>query len=354
MRIRGVELRLRAFIGTELSCQTERMRRVQAVPATPAYPRPRPPHHHHIKTTKETLMTTIHSCRKVARLMAAAASTLVATTALAQTPTKASPLSVDTELRLVNDLRNRGISDSLMKPAAKLTVQAAHESGVIGELVLTTVSKKQYLQGNGLGIEATLGYHWGDPERWWFGVGATLERFLGARFEAPHAIDLDSFTPADVRRSKFDSDYLLLEAGYGALEARVLSVVSRSFHGANTGGVCGQILQISTDPAAGLGCYARGDHNSRGTLLADLSYSIDLDPHTTLNLSVGVQKVKNFREADATNYSVGISHRRWGFDFGAEWVGVNTRVRELYLVPDGDKLRATDNNRLVFNVARKF
>jgi hypothetical protein len=64
--------------------------------------------------------------------------------------------------------------------------------------------------------------------------------------------------------------------------------------------------------------------------------------------------VKNFREADATNYSVGISHRRWGFDFGAEWVGVNTRVRELYLVPDGDKLRATDNNRLVFNVARKF
>jgi hypothetical protein len=35
-------------------------------------------------------------------------------------------------------------------------------------------------------------------------------------------------------------------------------------------------------------------------------------------------------------------------------VGVNTRVRELYLVPDGDKLRATDNNRLVFNVARKF
>jgi hypothetical protein len=29
-------------------------------------------------------------------------------------------------------------------------------------------------------------------------------------------------------------------------------------------------------------------------------------------------------------------------------------VRELYLVPDGDKLRATDKNRLVVSVARKF
>jgi hypothetical protein len=287
------------------------------------------------------------------RLVAAAAAALLVGAAQAQTPTPTS-LSVDTELRLLSDLRSRGVSDSLAKPAAKLTVQAAHESGFIGQLELTTVSKKQFLEGNGLGVVAAVGYRWGEPEGWHFGVGAALERFPGARFEAPHAIDLATFTPVDVRRSDYDSDFVVLEAAYGALEARVLSVVSRTYRGANTGGVCGQILLVSSDPTVGLDCYARGDHNSRGTLLADLNYRIDLDPRTTLNLHIGVQKVKNFREADTTDYSVGITHKRWGFDFGAEWVGVNTRVREVYLVPDGNRLRAVDDKRLVVSMARKF
>lgn len=111
---------------------------------------------------------------------------------------------------------------------------------------------------------------------------------------------------------------------------------------------------MSSDPTAGLACYARGDRNSRGTLLADLNYRIDLDPRTTLNLHLGLQKVKNFREADTTDYAIGITHKRWGFDFGAEWVGVNTRVREVYLVPDGDRLRAVEANRLLVSVARRF
>lgn len=148
---------------------------------------------------------------------------------------------MDTELRVVNDLRSRGVSDSLAKPAAKLTVQAVHESGVIGQLELTTVSKKQFLEGKGLGLVAAMGYRWGDPERWRFGIGAALERFPGARFEAPHAIDLATFTPADVRRSDYGSDLLVFEAGYGALDARLMTVVSRTYRGANTGGVCGQI-----------------------------------------------------------------------------------------------------------------
>ena len=263
-------------------------------------------------------------------------------------------MSVDTELRLVNDLRSRGVSDSLTKPAVKLTVQAAHESGVIGQLELTTVSKKQFLEGNGLGVVAAMGYRWGDPEGWRFGVGAALERFPGAKFDAPHAIDLETFTPVDVRRSNYNSDFLVLETGYGALDARLLTVVSRSYRGANTGGVCGQILLVSSDPTVGLECYARGDHNSRGTLLADLNYRIDIDPRTTLNLHAGVQAVKNFKEANTTDYSVGVTHKRWGFDFGAEWTGVNTRVREVYLVPDGSRLRVVDNNKFVVSVARKF
>ena len=287
------------------------------------------------------------------RLLGATVALLLSAAAQAQAPTPAS-WAWDLDLRIVNDLRSRGISDSLLKPAAKLTLQAAHESGIIGQLELTTVSKKQFLGGSGLGVVAALGYRFGDPDAWHFGIGAATERFPGARFDAPHTIDLASFTPADVRRSNYNSDFLLLEAGYGALEARLLSVVSRSYRGANTGGVCGQILLVSSDPTVGLNCYARGDENSRGTLLADLNYRIDLDPRTTLNLHVGVQKVKNFREANTTDYSVGITHRRWGFDFGAEWVGVDTRVREVYLVPDGNRLRATDNGRLVISLARKY
>lgn len=293
----------------------------------------------------------------LSRLVTAAAAALLSTAVHAQTATPEpafASVAWDTELRLVNDLRSRGISDSLMRPAAKLTVQAAHESGVIGLLELTTVSKKQFLEGRGLGLVGALGYRFGDPEAWHVGMGFAAERFPGARFDAPHAIDLDTFTPTDVKRSDYHSDFLLLEAGYGALEARLLSVVSRSYRGANTGGVCGQILLVSADPTKGLACYARGDKGSRGTLLADLNYRIDLDPRTALNLHMGVQKVKNFREADTKDYAIGVTHRRWGFNFGAEWVSVHTRARELYLVPDGNRLRAVDNDRLVLSVTRPF
>lgn len=89
-------------------------------------------------------------------------------------------------------------------------------------------------------------------------------------------------------------------------------------------------------------------------LLADLNYRIDLDPRTTLNLQVGVQKVKHFREADTTDDPGGATHKRWGFDFSAARPGVNTRVREVYLVPDGKRLRVVGNSRLVVGVARKF
>ena len=38
----------------------------------------------------------------------------------------------------------------------------------------------------------------------------------------------------------------------------------------------------------------------------------------------------------------------------ADWVTTNTRVRELYLAQDGDTLRATDGNKFVVSVSRRF
>ena len=287
---------------------------------------------------------------RFARALTLTTLALAGTAAMAQ---DTASFSLDVQATVTTDLRNRGISDSLLAPAAKLSVQAAHESGFIGLLELFSVSKKQFLDGAGMGLLAGVGYRWGDPEAWHFGAGAATERFPGASFEAPHAIDLATFTPLDVRRTRYDSDLLLLEVGYGALETRLISVISKTYRGADTGGVCGQLLLVSADPTAGLACYARGDHNSRGTWLADVNYHIDLNPQTTLNLHAGRQTVRNFREADTTDVAVGVTHRHWGFAFTAEWIAADTRARELYLVPDGSRLRASDKQALVVSVSRK-
>jgi hypothetical protein len=288
---------------------------------------------------------------RLVRTITASAAAMACTAAAAQ---DTASYAIDVQVTATSDVRNRAISDSLLGPGAKLSIQAAHERGVIALLELFSVSKKQFLDGAGLGVVAGVGYRWGDPDQWHFGIGAATERFPGASFEAPHAIDLATFTPLDVRRTRYDSDFLLFEAGYGALETRVLGVTSKTYRGADTGGVCGQILLVSTDPTIGLDCYARGDRNSRGTWLADVNYRIDLNAQTTLNLHAGRQKVRNFREADTTDFAIGMTHRRWGFAFTAEWLTASTRVREVYLVPDGNRLRATDNSKLVASITRKF
>lgn len=262
--------------------------------------------------------------------------------------------AIDTEVKLTSDQRTRGISDSLNKPGVKLSVQAAHESGLVALVEFASVSKKQFLGGKGLGVTLAGGYRFGDPDGWHFGAGLATERFPGAKFEAPQSFDFNTFTPADVRATKYDSSFAVLEAGYGALEGRVLNVISKTYRGANTGGVCGTMLLLMPDPTQALECYARGDHGSRGSWLFDLDYKYNLTPATTLNLHAGYQKIENFREANFSDWRVGITHRQWGFDWSADWVSTNTKVRELYLAQDGDRLRATDNDTLVLSVSRKF
>jgi hypothetical protein len=262
--------------------------------------------------------------------------------------------AVDTEVRVASDQRTRGVSDSLNKPGIKLSVQAAHESGVIGLIEFSSVSKKQFLQGDGFGITLGAGYRFGDPEGWHFGLGLAAELFPGAKFDAPHGFDFVNFVPTDVRSTNYNSQFAVLEVGWGAIEGRVLNVISKTYRGADTGGVCGTMLSLMPDPTAGLECYARGDNNSRGSWLYDLDYKHSLDPATTLNLHAGYQKIANFKEANFSDYRIGITHKRWGFDWSADWVTTHTRVRELYLAQDGDELKATDNNKFFVTVSRKF
>ena len=142
--------------------------------------------------------------------------------------------AVDAYAKASSDQRTRGISDSLNRPGVKFSVQAAHESGLIGLLEVNTVSKKQFLDGDGLDVTVASGYRFGDPEAWHFGLGLAAELFPGAKFQAPHGVDLATGTPTNVRSTNYNSGFAVVEIGYGDLEGRILNVLSKTYRGADT------------------------------------------------------------------------------------------------------------------------
>ncbi|UZD97730.1 hypothetical protein LOY64_12250 [Pseudomonas corrugata] len=262
--------------------------------------------------------------------------------------------AVDVTAKASSDIRTRGVSDSLNGPGARVTIQVAHESGLVALAEFTTVSKKQFLEGDGAGVLLAGGYRFGDPEAWHFGLGLAAEMFPGAHYRAPNKFDMDTFTLTDERSTNYNSQFAIVEIGYGALEGRIARVISKSFRGANTGGVCGTLLQFRDDPTKGLECYGRGDHDSRGSMLYDLDYKYALGMNTTLKLHAGYQQIENFSEANFADYSVGLAHHWLGLDWGVDWVTTKTRARELYLVEDDGHERATDDDSWVFSVSHQF
>lgn len=98
------------------------------------------------------------------------------------------------------------------------------------------------------GYSAVLAAGWrtGNPDGWHFGLGLATE--LPRKLRCPNSFDAASFTPGDVRSTKYDNSFMIFEAGYGALEFRALNVVSDTYRGINTGGVCGTLLQLNPDP----------------------------------------------------------------------------------------------------------
>ncbi len=262
--------------------------------------------------------------------------------------------AVDVTARAASDIRTRGVSDSLNRPGAKVTVQLAHESGLVALAEFTTVSKKQFLEGDGASVLLALGYRFGDPDAWHFGVGYAAEMFPNAQFTAPQQFDFQTFTPTDERTTNYNGQFAVVEFGYGALEGRIASVLSKTYRGATTGGVCGAMLQYAKDPTDALKCYARGDENSRGSMLFDLDYRYQLARNTTVKLHAGHQYIANFSEAAITDYGVSLIQRQWGFDWAVDWVSPHTKARELYLAQDGDHTRATDENQWIFSVSRTF
>lgn len=292
---------------------------------------------------------------KATRLQfAVLATALSATVAMPVSAQETASYAVTTDVKLTTDQRSRGVSDSFNRPGAKVSVQVAHESGLVALAEFATVSRKQFLDGAGLGVTLAGGYRFGDPEGWHYGLGLATELFPGAKFQVPHGFNMETGEPGDWRSTRYNSAFAVAEIGYGNLEARVMNVISKTYRGANTGGVCGTMLSLMADPTPALECYARGDHNSRGSWLFDVGYKHPLNPTTTLNLHAGYQRIANFKEANFSDYSVGVTHKHWGFNWTAEWMTTRTRVRELYVAMDGTRARATDKSRVVLSVSRSF
>jgi hypothetical protein len=274
---------------------------------------------------------------------------------------------LDTTVTLLSDQTTRGTSDSLMEPAVKLSVQLAHESGFVALAEIVNANKKEFTNSDGYSMTLAGGYRFGDPEGWHFGVGLAAEIFPGAKFDAPHqvAIDDGSVTgmpgfplPFDSRTTNYNSNFAVLEIGYGALEGRILDVISKTYRAGDTGGVCGQMLDVAAstggDLTNALACYARGEQNSRGTLLFDLDYKIPVAPATTLTLHAGYQKMANFSEADFADYRVSLTRKQWGFDWNVDFITTRTKTPELFMVRDGNDFRRIDDNKVVLSVSRRF
>ncbi|WP_100939753.1 TorF family putative porin [Pseudomonas sp. QS1027] len=262
--------------------------------------------------------------------------------------------ALDVTAKVASDVRNRGTSDSLNGPGARVSFTLAHESGLVALAEFTTVSDKEYLNSDGYNVLLGGGYRFGDPDAGHYGLGLAAEFFPGGKYQAPSRFDFENFVPTDERTTNYNGQFAVLELGYGALEARIATVISKTYRGTNTSGVCGTMLQYMSDPTDALKCYARGDRNSRGSMLYDLDYKYELMSATTLKLHAGYQQIKNFSEASFYDYGVGVVHRFLGFDWGLDWVSPRTRVRALFIAQDGDHERATDENKWVLSVSRHF
>lgn len=268
--------------------------------------------------------------------------------------------SLDIEAKVLTDRKNRGVSDTYNLPGAELTMEAVHESGLVGYLQLGTVRKEIFPDTNGLQVTGAFGYRWGKSDGWHFGVGAAQEWFPGAKVnDAPTGIDWSTGQPTGLTNTKFDTTYAIFEFAYGVVEARYLYVTSRDLRGNNTAIICGSTYMPAVlaggDPSKAIACYGDGFHNSRGSQLLDVKTEHRLTGQTKLIGHIGFQKMRNFRDGDLFDYKFGVVHTRWGLDFGAEVAGARLRNRELAVVLDSaGNSKKVDRAALILSLAKRF
>jgi hypothetical protein len=268
--------------------------------------------------------------------------------------------SLDIEAKVLTDRKNRGVSDTYNRPGAELNIEAVHESGLVGYLQLGTVRKEIFPDTNGLQVTGALGYRWGKSDGWHFGAGVAQEWFPGAKVnDAPTGIDWSTGEPTGVTNTKFDTTYGVFEFAYGVVEARYLYVLSEDLRGNNTATICGSTYMPAVlaggDPAKAIACYDAGFKHSRGSQLLDVGIKHPLTGRTKLVAHLGLQRMRNFRDADLVDYRLGVVHTHWGLDFGAELAGARVRNRELAVVLDSaGNSRKVDRATVILSLAKRF
>jgi hypothetical protein len=268
--------------------------------------------------------------------------------------------SLDIEAKILTDRKNRGVSDTYNRPGAELTMEAVHGSGLVGYLQLGTVRKEIFPDTNGLQVTGAVGYRWGNPDGWHFGLGAAQEWFPSAKVnDAPTGIDWTTGEPTGLTNTKFDTSYAIFEFAYGVVEARYLYVFSDDLRGNNTATICGATYMPAVlaggDPSKAIACYDGGFKRSGGSHLLDIGMEHKLDGRNKLVAHIGFQKMRNFRDGDLVDYKFGIVHTRWGLDFGAEIAGARLRNRELAVVLDADgNSKEVDRAAIILSLAKRF
>ncbi len=265
--------------------------------------------------------------------------------------------AIDTEVKLSSDRKTRGVSDTFNRPGAELTVDAVHESGLLAHLQLASVSKVVFPYSNRLNTTLALGWRGGSPEGLHYGAAVAHEWFTRARADAPTGFD-ELMNPLGMASTRFNTNYLVGELGYGIFTARYLYVTSKDFRGLNTSTVCAGYLPAvlaGGDPTAAMGCYGAGFKNSRGSQLLDLDMAYPLNGSTQLIGHLGWQYVRHFSAMNTVDFRLGIEHTRWGFVFGAEVAGAKVRNRELFVATDeGGTSRRLDRTALILSLAKRF
>lgn len=303
-----------------------------------------------------------HAFTLSALSLAAAASLSFSAYAAAPGEPEIQSYAIDMEAKVTSDRRTNGLSDTYRRPGAEFTVTAAHESGFLGYLQLGTVAKESFPDGNKTTAVGALGYRWGKPSAWHFGVGAAQEVFPGSSVEVyDNVIAAQMGDPAQLVKTNFDTTFGLLEFGYGIIEARYMLVLSKDFRGNNTSVVCGsaaQIDQIKGDDSftKATECYDRGYHNSRGSQLLQVEARIPVNGQTKILTHLGYTAVHNFSFLNTLDYKLGVIHTRWGLDFEADIVGGS--MRDSYYGntanTDATSVKRIDKPALMASIAKRF
>lgn len=269
------------------------------------------------------------------------------------------PFNLDFTLAALTDSRERGLSNSANRPTVRASMALLHASGAFAEMEVLRVSKDQYPQGPGLRLQAAAGYRWGNPDGWHYELGGLYSHFPGSKLPGLSGyrltIDPDLREIIDVMPIAADVSPATAEVvgriSVGGFALRYYHTVSKNFYGISSKTVCAGLDNL----AESYGCYQEGLKNSRGSSYGELAYLHRLSKAAAVELRLGYQQVRHFRDFDSGSFSIEYRQAWRGCEFSAAIVGARPRAREAHAVEiGGGNTRDSAKTALVLGVSRSF